>query len=265
LNTVTIRFKYRKSPTRHINYYYIGFDTHIFYKFRDELLKLKVKNNLFRPTVGIVDIGAMSWHKDFNIVDFGFLGNHVLAKEFNNKQLIRNYVFDYHAPDFIHLTDVFASHYGFLFNDKRFDKYYEPIYERIINKEGKRRNNYRSGLWIRKDIKIGCKSRERLFIDHLRNGLSVSYIKNEIDNCKKDKISPNYIIRTLYRFLPELKKETDIKKIISYFKNHSCYKLANAILSSNNNRNWHKELIAFLKKNLNINKNSINSQDNRET
>jgi len=250
LNTTTIKFRYNRSPKRLIGKYYIGFSTEPFYTIRNELLELAQNNDLFRPTVGIIDIGAISWHKDFNILDFGFLGNHVLAKEFENKQLVKNYILDYQAPDFIHFHGIYSLHYGFLFKDKRFRKYYEPIYESEFHNRKNPRIRSMNGLWIRKDIKKNSMSHERILIDRLKTNLSVSVVRKEIDYCKNNDKSPLFIIRTLYRFLPEFRKKGNrVNDIIKLFRHSSTYNYAKALLNCKDNKNWHKELISYLKNN----------------
>ncbi len=250
LNTTTIKFRYNRSPKRLISNYKIGFGSKDFYMIRNELLELAKNNDLFRPTVGIIDIGAISWHKDFNILDFGFLGNHVLAKEFENKRLVKDYILDYQAPDFIHFHGIYSSHYGFLFKDRRFQKYYETIYKREFYKRTNPRILLRNGLWIRKDIKKNSMSHERILIDKLKTNLSISVVRKEIDYCKNNNKLPLYIIRTLYRFLPELRNKGNcISTLIELFQYSSTYNYAKSLLNCKDNKDWHKELITYLKGN----------------
>ena len=230
--------------------YYLPWDTDYYLSIREELLILQKKHDLFRPTVCNADLGAISWHKDFNIVDLGRLGNPILSR-LKGQKSIANYLYDFSCPDFIELHDSWSCLHSYLFEDERFTKMYEPFREQRtewLNENCKQSEMAKTGIWIRKEIKIDSNSRERQLIDKLRDDLSISIIKNEIETRpeKQNILSSLYIVRSVYRFLPELieKGYLDELKLLFQDTKTSLYDLA--ILQCRSNSRWHKNALSFL-------------------
>lgn len=132
-----------------------------FQPFQSDFLALKKEHQLFRPTVGNVDLGLMSWSKDFNIVDLGRLGSPIVSR-LKTDRSVADYVFDFAAPDFLEIHDNWSCRYAYLFQDPRFEDQYEPVKTRRtdwIIQTCPQDERIVSGLWVRKNIKIGSPSR----------------------------------------------------------------------------------------------------------
>ena len=108
----------------------------------------------------------------------------------------------------------------------------------------------KAGLWIRKDIEVTSRSAERQFMDRLKDNISLEIIKDEIKNCGAEKRSSLYIVRTLYRFIPELKKKAWYKNIAGLFKHDPNFDYASAVLHSSSDPDWHKKVHTFIKQNM---------------
>ncbi len=230
--------------------YNLAWPTDYFLSIREELLDLQIKHDLFRPTVCNTDLGAISWHKDFNIVDLGRLGSPILSR-LKGQKSIANYLFDFAAPDFIEIHDSWSCLHSYLFEDERFTKMYEPYREqrtKWLVENCQESVLAKTGIWIRKDIKIDSNSRERQLINKLKENLSISIIENEVEARLEEQnvLSSLYIVRAVYRFLPELIEKGYLKELKKLFLNTKTSLYDLAVLQCRNNSRWHKNILSFL-------------------
>ena len=63
---------------------------------------------------------------------------------------------------------------------------------------------------------LNSKTQERMFLDDLQIELSFNRIKKEVKACKSN---CNYIFRTVYKFIPELREKNIFDKTLSLFEN----------------------------------------------
>ena len=193
--------------------------------YRKEFSKLAERESLPRPTVSNPDLGVMSWHKQFNIVDLTWLGTPIMAKfkyRLPLPLIIAEYIFTFAAPDLIQSHGVWSCRYDdIIFSDPRFDAKYHPIHTRISNwtKEHCKSNpKSQSGIWIRRDILQSSESPERKLIDALATELSTERLRRELKICQSNPGSNCvYVSRTAYRFLPEFRDRGDIDKLKEIF------------------------------------------------
>lgn len=226
--------------------------TERFERLRTEVLKEALREKIPRPTLANVDLGAISWHKDFNILDLGKLGSPVISR-LKNPVVLKDYIFEFAAPDFIALQDWWSCFYHYIFTDSRFQEMYEPKRARRNSWFFFNCRNYlapKTGLWIRKDIKRDSLSKERKFLDKLTgSNLNLRIITEELRKCKKYRgkvISCEYVTRNVYRFLPEFVKQGKHKALLSIFKTTKTSEYDLALLNSRNTGNWYKKIIEFL-------------------
>ena len=187
---------------------------------RRQFIKLSDEESLPRPTVSNPDLGVMSWHKQFNIVDLGKLGSPIMAK--TGHPLISDYFFDFAAPDMIEIHDGWSCGYAkAILYDPRFETMYSPVNTRVTDQVKRGCRAYpqaRSGIWIRKDILKDSVSPERKLIDDLWADLSPARLQKELDRCQAD---PErlcvYVARTAYRFLPEFREQSSIDELNAIF------------------------------------------------
>jgi hypothetical protein len=109
--------------------YYLGWKTQAFLENHNRLQQVQDEHQLFRSTVAYPDIGVGSWQKDFNIIDLGSLGNHVLSSLNKSKgqDSTADYLFEIEAPDMLTLHHSWTVRYSFLFFDERFEQTYSPV------------------------------------------------------------------------------------------------------------------------------------------
>ena len=202
--------------------FYLGWSTKSFNQIRKEFVIAAEKEKLPRPTISNPDLGVMSWHKQFNIVDLGMLGTLIMAK-LQNGPAMANYFFDFAAPDLIESHDWWSCrYYNSLFTDTRFRKRYVPIREKMFSGKWKYCGNKKLpvGIWIRKDILKNSNSNERKLINELEKNLSVDRLAQELKDCQTTQDSNCvYVSRTAYRFLPEFRNHNEIESLNKIFEN----------------------------------------------
>ena len=186
---------------------------------RRQFVKLLDEESLPRPTVSNPDLGVVSWHKQFNIVDLGELGTPILAKA--SVPLISDYFFDFAAPDILETHGWWSCKYAdTVLTDPRFETAYMPVTAETTHREKGCRGHpqLQRGIWIRKDILKDSGSPERKLIDDLRADLSPARLRGELQACQA---APEnlctYVARTAYRFLPEFREQGSIDELNSVF------------------------------------------------
>ena len=177
---------------------------------RQQFDDLAEREELPRPTVSNVDLGVVSWHKRFNVVDLGRLGSPVISKLYHSEAfyLFSDYFFDYAAPDFIETHGPFWACQRILTHPE-FDRRYQAISAGAMEfiQNGCNPNDVNlPRIWIRTDIMRTSESPERKLIDRLSGNLSTDVLRRELGACQS--IAGNncvYVARTAYRFLPEFR------------------------------------------------------------
>jgi hypothetical protein len=178
-----------------------------FEKIHNELRDLGIAEDLPRPTIANPDLGAVSWHKDFNIVDLGMLASPFISRmQFG--PLLSDYIFDRIAPDLIECHGSWSGrYYRTILTDKRFEKMYKPVRVEMTDLARASGGTVPSGIWIRRDILKGSGSRERRLIDDLRRSASIDRVAQELRSSRGEPgVVDEYVARTVYRFLPEFKR-----------------------------------------------------------
>lgn len=163
--------------------------------------------NLFRPTVAYADLGVMSWHKQFNIVDLGSLGHPLMAKLPMPYRV--DYLLDYSAPDIVDIQNSWSCLYHEFLSDPRFDERYTPINTHVTSWT---RLNCRAapesqtGLYVRTALIRSSQSAERRLMDQMKIDLSIRRLREELEQCQSLTVGLHdciYVARTAWRFLPE--------------------------------------------------------------
>lgn len=171
---------------------------------RLELTAIAEREGLPRPTVAIPDLGLVSWHKQFNIVDLGLLGSRFVAGLPNN-EVLSTYFFDFAAPDMIESHGVWSCLYdATIFRDPRFRERYQPVREVAFQRphlcDGR---SLLDGIWVRRNSLRASGSVERQLIDRMMAEPSAALLADELKRCGGGG-GCLYVTRTAYRFLPEL-------------------------------------------------------------
>lgn len=214
--------------------YYLWFSEKVFAPYRTQLLALDEKYDVPRPTVANADLGLMSWHKDFNIVDLGMLGSPVLTR-LKDPREIANYFLDIAAPDLVEMHGIWSIQYAHLFKDPRFQDRYiaeKAVVDAYLKKRLTRSPGFaaeygdvvRSGYWVRRDMIAGSPSRERALVDALRKTPDPALIERELERCFVEGLGGGeamYVVRAAYRFLPEFVAAGDYDTLVDMLERHA--------------------------------------------
>lgn len=240
--------------------YYLWFSEKVFAPYRDQLLALQAKYDIPRPTIANPDLGLMSWHKDFNILDLGMLGSPVLS-QLKNEQEIADFFFDVAAPDLIELHGIWSMRYAYLFKDPRFQEQYIAEQAEIDDYLRKRfarnpafKDEYgdyvRSGYWVRRDSIAGSDSPERRLVDALQRTTDLGLIQRELERCKAGELRAEqamYIVRTAYRFLPEFVSSGQYGALTDLIMDFASeLRITPSPLLARSTPRWDRELLAYV-------------------
>lgn len=204
--------------------YYLGWSTIGFDDVRKTFIKLAKNNNINRPTISNSDLGVITWHKQFNDVDLGMLGSPIVARLRNGPELL-DYLLNYAEPDFIEAHGAWVGRFcDSIFLSKEFSDNYIQ-YNTDYNIKAicaQQWNKMPLIIWERKKILNSSSSAERKLLNDLQIKFSVKTVKDEISQCYSiNSGNPKrcmYIARTVYRFLPEIRRAGEFDKVLALFK-----------------------------------------------
>lgn len=190
---------------------------------RQALTDIALKEHIYRPTVANPDLGVMSWHKQFNIVDLGGLGSPILVRV-TNQRVMADYLLDFALPDLVESHNNWDCQYFAFFNDARFMERYQPVWvKRFQTPQWCGGKWLQNGIWIRKDMLAASGSVERVLMDNLTRRLSLQPIEEALAACEREGGNCLYVARSAYRFLPEFKRLGMKRQLLSLFE-HSDYR-----------------------------------------
>jgi hypothetical protein len=209
-----------------------------FEEYRCALSEIAAREGIPRPLVANPDLGAMSFHKTFNIFDLGYLANPVLS-QLRDEESVAKYFFSVIAPDLIEVSPYWRERTRKIFDSALV----ETQYQRVTQWSGSCNVPEGIDFYVRRSITKGSTSRERAFIDELYSDRTVSRIEREIQQCLKTEPEDCfYIVRSVYRFLPELRREGKLDAVLAVFSERvpksNFLKWGRAHLSSDRSSGW---------------------------
>ncbi len=207
--------------------------------------RLARKHRIHRATVACPDLGFISWHKEFNVVDLGWLGSPVLAK-LKHKSLRRQqqeYFLEFAQPDFLHIHGGWQKVHRRIMKDPRFAKLYGNAQ---VKRTGLKRTLRE--VWVRKGIRLGARTDERRLLDTLQAGLSVAPIEQALKTCSAlpERYGCLYVTRTVYRFLDRLAADGSLEKLKPLFAKTKTARYDLALIGSRENGRWAEEVVDAL-------------------
>ncbi len=245
--------------------YYLWFSEKVFAEYREKLVALRETHDIPRPTVANPDLGLMSWHKDVNIVDLGYLGNPALTAldgiPSNTKREVANYFFEIAAPDLIEMHGIWSERHAHLFKDRRFRERYvaeaseiDGFLQKRFNRSATFKAEYgayvRTGYWVRRDMMADSGSRERALVDSLRTAPTLARLDEELAWCKAESLPPEacfYVVRSAYRFIPEFVAQGNYEKLVSLFERDAkALGYTTALLKGRLQADWSEEVVDYL-------------------
>jgi hypothetical protein len=196
-----------------------------------------------RPTLANADLGAVSWRKRFNMIDIGGLGSAVVPRA-SRPDL---YLAEFAKPDFIEIHDGWSCHAAALFSNPPFLADYEPIRsERTpwLAENCAGQPAVRSGIWVRRAVKTGSGSTERRFLEAFEKNFDVAVARDELARClgRPEPRPCAYLGRTLFRFVPELKRAGRYAAVVELLAHHPALRFEHALVTSSTDPAWWKAL-----------------------
>ena len=94
----------------------VGWPTAWFESTADNALALAATHDLPRPTLANPDLGAVSWRKQFNVIDIGRLGSSVIPRMENPGAYLSEFV----KPDILEIHDAWSCTVHELFSNRTF-------------------------------------------------------------------------------------------------------------------------------------------------
>ena len=198
--------------------YYLGWEVTAFNQIRERFVQVAEENQIQRPLISNPDLGAMTWYKQHNVLDLGRLGSPVLSRLIEDRA-VADYILDFARPDFIESHGSWTR--GFcksVFLDPRFEARYRPMTGTLSAAEMCALAKPRVTFWQRKDIELGSETTERRFLDRLQQSLDVDAIAEELGICAASDADCGYVVRTVFRFTPELSESGEFDQVLALFE-----------------------------------------------
>ena len=193
-------------------------------KTRKVFARIASAEDLYRPTVANPDLGVVSYHKQFNVIDLGALGSPLIANLASPSGSRADYLLHYAAPDVIELHDYWSCHYDAeILSDPRFEELYRPVKTHGSDQVRKNCQDTPEPLmefWIRADVIESSKSAERRLIDRMKDDLSAGHLREELERCQSLSTGLHdcvYVARTAWRFLPEFRSRGQTGRLEEIF------------------------------------------------
>jgi hypothetical protein len=188
---------------------------------RVEFERVAAANGIQRPTVANPDLGIVSFHKQFNVIDLGGLGS-AMVSHLGPGPTLSRYLFDHAAPDMVQVHGYWSCHFVSYVTDPRFRaEYVEASSPGRQFTPCKNAAAVPSGVWVRKAILRGSGTPERALMEDLAKDPSVERVAAELRRCQaasKDSAnSCTYVARSVYRVLPEFRARGDQERLETLF------------------------------------------------
>jgi hypothetical protein len=218
-----------------------------FERIRCAALKIKEKHSIHRPLLANPDLGAISFHKEFNIYDFGRLANPVLTK-LNSDEEIQTHFFLLTAPDIVEITPFWVERNLAVIKSSRFLEQYTKI--STVIEECSLSSNY--DFYVRNEVALGAATRERYLNDAMARSLDADVIKDELLRCTSSNPADCfYVARVIFRYLPEIRSSHQLQKFEAMLMSSSASDLFKrfvmARIHSSHDSSWSKEYINVLR------------------
>lgn len=207
------------------------------------------EKELHRVNLATADLGKISYLKEFNITDMGLLGSPLMAEYFYDRDQLEIYFLEFARPDFIELHEHYLIDYTRLLLSERFNELYAPLeVSRTpwLQEHAGHLPTLMDGYFVRRDLHPG--NPEWQLIQDLRQQLSVARIRQELATTvrRDDPRAHQYVVRTVYRFLPELKSADLYDEVLDLFAETPSADYDQAWLASAYRRRWKQQAMDFL-------------------
>lgn len=231
-----------------VNSYPIGWTAKISEHRKTKFLRILEPELLPRPMVSNPDLGAISWHKQFNVIDLGQIGSPLMTKLPSSSRA--DYFLYYATPDILYIHGAWTCRYRTeILNNPRFGEIYQPL---EVESDPYTRANCQaalSGIYIRSDILRSSDSAERQLINSMKTALSVKRLREELEHCQSLTSGLSdcvYVARTAYRFLPEFRAQGKIDALEEIFAVSRTAAFDRYLINAHRDGSAHRDAIDFI-------------------
>jgi hypothetical protein len=217
----------------------IGWGAAWFEVIADKLDAVARQHEIPRPLIANADLGALSWRKHANVVDLGLLGSTILPRLDRPAE----YIVSIAQPDLLEIHDAWSCLYRDIFARREFIEDYEPV-EAVrspwLVENCKEAPTAATGIWIRKAVKKDSGSPERQFMDRFAASRDLGILDEELSRCLATSGARpcTYVARTLFRFVPELKRAGRYREAIARLAQNPRLRLEHAYVTSSTDPRW---------------------------
>lgn len=209
------------------------------------------ENDLHRLNMANPDLGKLSYLKQYNFTDLGFLGSPLMAELRGHSDWMREYFYGFVQPDVVEVHGGWCVEHARILADARFSDLYEPIYSyrgAYLEEFAEEWPSLEEGMFQRKGLKVGSGGREGDLIRSLKADLSLGLLDSELGRSvdKNDPRAHQYVVRTAYRFLPEFRDAGLEEELVDLFRETPSAAFDVALLESGGRRGWVKDCMGFL-------------------
>ncbi len=221
----------------------IGWGTAGFEAVADEFDRIAAAEDLPRATIANPDLGAVSWRKHFNVVDFGRLGSAAIPRSAAPGVFVAAIA----QPDIIELHAPWACQYADLFGTREFAEGYVRVTPwAAADAQCPGPTGVAPVFWVRRAILKGSLSAERAFLERFRRTLDPALVEAELAQCLAlPSARPcGYVGRTLFRFRPELHRAGSAPAVERLLARDSRLRLEHAFFTSADDPLWWRAVVA---------------------
>ena len=214
----------------------------------DTCVKHAERQAVVRPSLANPDLGRVSFRKQLLLFDVGLLGSPPLARLKGDREATARYLLDFAQPDFVELHGGWSCEYEYVLRDPRFRERWAVVPEgqKLGLGTGCRGG---AGIWFRKDMEKDSRSPERQLHDALRATLDPERIAAELSQCdaQSDRLACAYVVRSAYRFLPELSAQGKLERVLRSFDGTKVGPYARGVLSARGDGKWYVPVVDFVR------------------
>ena len=211
------------------------------------------KESLPRPALGNPDLGIVSIGKKFNVIDLANIGSSVMAQLSFADPLRKHYLFYYAAPDVVEAHGHWVGTQQDYFRDYRFGELYNQVSSDFSSVAG-----LSGGVFHRRDILKNSHCAERRWIDSVNQYLKIKkdchglawMVERELRQPDSILLQHTYVARTLFRYLPDIKKLPGYFYIFKALRNSRTYAYDSLLLASGNMSSYAAKAVPELSKSL---------------
>lgn len=222
--------------------YWVCCDAKQFENFSCWFKAIAREQNIPSALVAAPDLGVLSFHKRFNVFDLGLLGNPTFF-QLPDDEAKEAYFYDVAAPDLIDLTPYWRNKREPLFESQKLNELYQVVSQVPVGCAPENEHMF----FVRRALLHTADDLERRFLNSLQQDLSAEKIIMEIENCDvRDAAKCMYIIRSVFRFLPELRRSGEIGNVLQVLEDLPqelpWVRWAGSYLRSDRDRTWLSEV-----------------------